>query len=287
MKTLLESDNWEQFGGGIQGDSFFCRTDPSVILKLYSENISRRYVEHEFNFSKSVREAGIKCPEAIRMVNYGERWGIVFQRVMNKKSFCRAAGESPELTPSLAVRLAGMARNLHSKTSEGTPFPGAVPFFKRILDENTLIDEGMRAKMQKAMDEIAMEDKNTLLHGDFHYGNAITDGKEDFFIDLGNLSFGNPKFDIAMFYLVTHYGTEEVLQHNFHLGISQAMTFWREFKKAYYGREIPDEELLGGLRNYLLVRALWIQRESGNAPYSRVLMDLFAREDLPAEDRTV
>lgn len=279
-------EDWEQFGGGIQGDSYFSKTDPTVILKLYSENISKQYVEHEFNFSQSVIEAGIKSPEALEMVRLDNRWGIVFRRVLNKKSFCRLAGECPESIAPLAKRLADMGKDLHSKPSKGTPFPGAVPFFQKILEENALIDNEMREKMQKAMEEVVAEDRKTLLHGDFHFGNAITDGKEDYFIDLGNLSFGNPKFDLSMFYLVTHYGTEEVLRHNFHLDIQQAMLFWEEFKNAYFGRSISDEELLPTLKNYLLLRTLWIQRDTGNAPFCRLLMELFAREDTPCTDRS-
>jgi len=282
----MELEDWEQFGGGIQGDSYYSKKDPAIILKLYSENISRNYVEHEFNFSKAVIDAGIKSPSAIEVVNYGKRWGIVFRRVLNKKSFCRVAGEHPELIPALAKRLSDMAMELHTKPSEGTPFPGAVPFFKRILEENVLINEEMRAKMEKAMHEIIAEDRHTLLHGDFHFGNAITDGKEDFFIDLGNLSYGNPKFDISMFYLVTHYGTEDILEHNFHLSIPQALDFWNAFKKEYYGKDIPDGELIKSLKNYLLIRTLWIQRDTGNAPFCQKLMELFSREEVPCIDRT-
>lgn len=282
----INIEDWEQFGGGIQGDSFFSRKDPGVILKLFSENISKSYVEHEFNFSQAVADAGIRSPEALEMVSCGKRWGIVFKRILHKKSFSRLSGEYPEKIPELAKRLSDMAKDLHSKPAEGTPFPGALPFFRRILEENTIIDDEMRAKMQKALREIETEDRNTLLHGDFHFGNAITDGKEDFFIDLGNLSYGNPKFDISMFYLVTHYGTEEILQYNFHMTIPQATEFWEEFKKSYYGRAIPDEELAPLLRNYLLVRTLWIQKDTGNAPFVQLLMNLFAREDMPCTDRS-
>lgn len=282
----ININDWEQFGGGVQGDSFFSKTDPTVVLKLYSENISRHYVEHEFDFSQAVTDAGIKSPEAIEMVSCGKRWGIVFRRIQNKKSFSRLAGESPQSIKLLANRLASMAKELHSKPSEGTPFPGAVQFFKRILEENTLINDDMRAKMEKALAEVGAEDRNTLLHGDFHFGNAITDGQEDYFIDLGNLSYGNPNFDISMFYLVTHYGTEEVLQYNFHMNLSQAIEFWNEFKTAYYGKDVPDEELMPDLRNYLLLRTLWIQRDTGNAPFCRLLMELFARENPPLIDRS-
>jgi len=279
-------EDWVQFGGGIQGDSFYSKTDPTVVLKLYSENISRHYVEHEFNFSKAVIDAGIKSPQALEMVNYGNRWGIVFRRVANKRSFCRLAGERPEETESLAKRLSDMVKDLHFKPAEGTPFPGAVPFFQRILEENTLIDDEMRAKMKKAMAQIVAEDRHTLLHGDFHFGNVITDGKEDFFIDLGNLSYGNPNFDISMFYLVTHYGTEEILNYNFHLNIPQALNFWNAFKKEYYGKDIPDEELIKSLKNYLLIRTLWIQKDTGNAPFCQNLMELYSRDDIPVEDRS-
>jgi len=279
-------EDWEKFGGGIQGDSYYSKSDPNVILKLYSEHISKEYVESEYRFNTAVSENGIKCPKAIRMEQFGNQYGIVFYRVPNKKSFCRAAGENPELTESLAIRLSDMAHDLHSKSSEGTPFKSAYEMYKDFFDTNTLIDDTMRAKMAKALKEIEAEDCHTLLHGDFHFGNAITDGKEDYFIDLGNLSYGNPKFDISMLYLVTHYGTESIVNHNFHLTVDLVMRFWDAFKREYYGREISDSEILSEIKNYLLIRTLWMQKDTGNAPFVPKLMELFASDDCPAIDRS-
>jgi len=279
-------EDWVQFGGGIQGDSYYSKSDPDVIMKLYSEHITEEYVQTEFNFNRTVSECGIKCPDAIRMVQFGNRYGIIFKKVPNKRSFCRAAGQNPELIPVLAVRLSDMAKELHSKPSAGTPFKSAAQMYRTFLDENTLIDDEMRVKMERAMRRIEAEDMPTLIHGDFHFGNAITDGSQDYFIDLGNLSYGNPKFDIAMFYMVAHYGANEIIEHNFHLSASLAMEFWHAFKKEYYGRDIPDEDILADLKDYLLVRTLWMQKDTGNAPYVMIFMNHFASDDCPLEDRT-
>ncbi len=277
----MKSEDWVLSGGGNQGDSYVSDTDPTVILKLYRENFDKEYVVKEYEFNKAISAAGVKCPEALEMVFYRNRWGIVFRRIPNKKSFCRLAGEHPELIPSLAKRLADMLKEVHSKTAEGTCFSSLCNMFKAILESNTLIDDRMRGIMEKAFSRIEREERMTLLHGDFHFGNAITDGEEDYFIDLGNFSYGHPNFDISMFYLISHYGPEELIESNFHLNQAQGIAFWEEFKKCYYGKEKSDEDLLPELKDYLLVRTLWIQKDTDNQPFVQPLMDLFSREDLP------
>jgi len=285
MISVITLDDWYKFGGGFQGDSFFHNTNPNVVLKLFSENVDKDYVEQEFNTGVAIKNAGIKCPEAIEMVQVGNRYGIIFQRILNKKSFCRIAGENPEMTENLAERLSGMILELQSKPSEGLPFPSAVDIYRKTLEENTTLDDKQRAVCQKALDEVAAEDIPFLIHGDFHFGNVITDGKEDYFIDLGNLSYGNPKFDIAMFYLVTHFSLIPLLEREFHVNVEQAMEFWNVFKKNYYGRDISDEEIFASIKNYIILRSLWVQKDTGNAPFAVKSTNMFLKDDCPCESR--
>lgn len=283
MNTDLSE--WTRFGGGFQGDSFNHKTNPGIVLKLFSENVDKEYVQREYDLGVAIRNAGIKCPAALEILQIGNRWGIVFQRVIGKKSFCRLGGQQPEMIGQLASRLASMIRRLHSKSSEGLPFPHAVQIYQNTLDENTILDEQARATFQKAIDQIAAEDKATLIHGDFHFGNVITDGKEDYFIDLGNLSSGDPAFDIAMFYIVTHFAPVALLEKEFHISVSGAMEFWNAFKRDYYGKDIPDEQILVQIKNYLLARVLWILKDSGNAPFAVAMMKIFLQEDCPCQSR--
>jgi len=281
----MNLNDWTRFGGGFQGDSFYHNTDPNIVLKLFSENVDKEYVEHEFNMSLAIQNTGIKCPKVNEMVQVGNRYGIIFQRILNKKSFCRIAGENPEMIENLAERLSRMILEIQSIPSEGLPFPATVDIYRKTLEENTILDDKQRAICQKAIDEVVAEDKAFLVHGDFHFGNVITDGKDDYFIDLGSLSHGNPKFDIAMFYLVTHFSIIPLLEREFHVNVEQAMKFWNAFKKNYYGRDIPDEEIFASIKNYIILRSLWVLKDTGNAPFAVTSTNMFLKDDCPCESR--
>lgn len=290
MATIVDRfDEWILSGGGMQGESYIHRSDDSIYLKLFTETIDRRFIEGEFEKNGNLEKYGIPCPKALSIVTLGNRTGIVFQRINGKKSFSRATGDNPELIPSLARRFARMGKELHESSAEGSPFPSAFQTYRTLLDTNRTIDEidvNLRAKMNDALEQIAPEDCCTFLHGDFHFGNAITDGSNDYFIDLGSCSWGNPKFDLAMFYFVSHYGCEEVFAENYHLSIAQAMRFWEEFKINYFGRNVTDADLMKELRPYLLLRSLWIMKEVGDFPFVRRIIEIFSQDNPVLEDRT-
>jgi len=282
-------DNWILSGGGMQGESYLHKSDTGIFLKLFMENINLNVVENEFRKNENLNRYGIRCPKTIRMVMMNDRYGIVFQRIPDKKSFCKAAGDDPQLIPVLAGKLAEMGKELHHRSAEGSPFPSALQSYRTLLDENTVIDtidRNLRSKMNEAWEKAASEDTCTFLHGDFHFGNAITDGKDYYFIDLGSCSYGNSKFDLAMFYFITHYGSEEIVQKNYHMDVKGVMQFWKEFKISYFGRDIPDVELVAELKPYLLLKTLWIMREVGDFPFVRTLISIFSQEKPALEDRS-
>jgi len=283
---MINIEDWNLVGGGVQGDSYFHKTDPEVMLKLYSQNVSRDYVQKEFDFSCQIANAGVQSPDALEMVQYGNRYGIIFKRIHNKKSFARLAGDNPEMIEPLAKRLAVMIKELQSKSSEGLSFTSSIQLYQDLLDRCDFLDDNTKSRIQKALDFVRTEDCNNLVHGDFHFGNIITDGDKDYFIDLGNLSYGNPKTDIAMFYIVTHYAGDAMVYDIFHMHIPEALRFWKAFKIEYYGFEKSDSEVFDEVREYMLIRSMWIRQDTGNAPFAVRMMELLLQDDCPLEDRS-
>lgn len=282
-------DEWILSGGGMQGESYFHKSNPDIFLKLFEKNIDRSVVEREFHRNEELWKYGIRCPKAFRMVTIDNRYGIIFQRINDKKSFSRASGDNPEMIPVLAKKLAEMGKSLHCRSAVGSPFPSALTTYRKLLDEDIVIDtidKNLRQQMEDAWEFAAREDQCTFIHGDFHFGNAITDGKDYYFIDLGSCSYGNPKFDLAMFYFITHYGSEAVVQENYHMNVAGVMQFWNEFKKNYYAKEIPDRDLMREFKPYLLLKTLWILKEVGDFPFVRTIINIFSQDNPTLEDRT-
>ncbi len=263
----ISLNDWVLAGGGAQGESYNHKSDSSLMLKLFGEQIDRDEIIAEVEISRIAAENGVPCPKPGELVQVGNRLGIIFQRILNKKSFCTAIAHDPSLLPDLAVRMANMARNLHSTPATDRRVPCQTDFFARLLDRITYIQGSMRQEMENAIDIAVKNETHTLLHGDFHYGNIITDGTNDYFIDLGAFSYGHPYFDLTMLYFTAFFADEERRMHDFHINGETTRRFWEHFKPAYFGADAkPDKELCHEMQPYFLLRTLFFDSALGHLP---------------------
>jgi len=255
---LIDLSEWKLSGGGSQGESYTSRTGEAVILKLFVEGFDTKSIIEELTLSKAIQEAGIPCPDCGDFVRAGNRYGIIFKRIPNKKSFCRAIADDPSCIGDMARRLAAMGLNLHSRSAEGTCFKSALEYYSGIVDQSTTADDRMKGLIREAIAKVSKDDRKTLIHGDFHFGNTITDGERDYFIDLGCFGWGNPEFDNSNLYFSCKLIHERGLMDNYHITPQQALDFWDAYKVAYYGPDAPsDEELYEIYKPYLLIRTLF------------------------------
>lgn len=260
----INLSEWTLSGGGSQGESYNSNSDKGTMLKLFSPLIKPEQVISELEFSQAIYDLGISCPHPGRLAKYGDRYGIILQRIMNKKSFARAVGDEPARAEEFAERMAVMARDLHARPSEGTPFPSTIDYFRNVLKDNHTASAETLDLIGETIEKLAPYEKKNLVHGDFHFGNIITDGKKDYFIDLGAFSYGNPDFDNAMLYFTCYHVTEQMMQYEYHMHTPEARRFWEAYRKAYYGPSAPTtEELAGIFFPYIMVRTLFFEMSLG------------------------
>lgn len=263
---VIDLDQWVQTGGGNQGDSFVRKDDDMTILKLYSKYINPDMIIKEIEIADLVQKVGIVSPGAGDLVRYEDRYGIIFKRILNKKSFCRVVADEPERVKEMAQRMATMAKDLHSRSAEGLTFESVVTVYSKLMERIPMEPE-VKAVGYKFLEQIREEDQKTIVHGDFHFGNLITDGKTDYFIDLGQIGYGNPDVDNSMFFIISTGMPEEVEMRDYHITTKQSAEFWKEYKYAYYGPSAPsDEAFFERFRPYLFMRSLLVERDCGKNP---------------------
>lgn len=275
IKEIKLSD-WEQFGGGGQGDSFYSRTDDSIMLKLFSKRAPQETVTDEIVWTENIYNAGIPCVEPGIAVYAPEveRYGIIFRRIHNKKSLCRAIADDPSCTAVMAAKLSAMAKILHGSTADKSRFKNIKDLFASYLAENESLSPDMRRRCEDAL--AAIPEGNRLVHGDFHFGNVITDGQRDYLIDLSTFGYGDPDWDISMQFLVSHSNGDKMIEYLFHVTDEQAFAFWKEFKADYYGPNAPsDEELFIRFKPYMLLRTLFFEHDRGPDPHVAAMREAF------------
>lgn len=268
--------DWVLNGGGAQGESYFHKRDDSVLLKLFSPHLPSRLAWDEFEAAVNIHSAGLPCIKPDGVVTDGQRFGLIIPRIRNKKSFCRAVGEDPDCLDDMARRLAAIGRYLHTTPANKENFRPALAIYRELWKLSRNPDKAYLAACDGILSDMEKNDiSGTYLHGDFHFGNVITDGEHDYIIDLGAFSYGNPLFDLSMFYFSTHFMPPGATESVYHISEEEALDFWNAFKRYYYGNisgcdktvagtYVPtDAELERQFAPYLLLRTLSFERDMG------------------------
>ena len=234
---MVDLSEWVRFGEGGNGQSYYHRTDDSVVLKLNDSTWTKERTLAEFNLSKSVHGLGVHCPEVFDFVTDGERFGYTSQRIKGKKSFSRMIADDPSRIPELAARFAARARELHSTQCDPSVFRSALARRKAMIDSCDALPEDVKARLDSAS-KVFDPDACTCLHCDFHPGNLIAGEGGEYWIDLGSFSYGDPLLDISSMYMIGHLTPVKAVENLFHISRRAFCSFMDEFLKCYYGESL-------------------------------------------------
>ena len=235
----INLEDYVQSGEGGQALTY-TRKDGSALAKLFLYGLGSETVEREFRISKAVYEAGIPCPKPIRLVTDGERFGAEYEVIANKRSYTRIISREPEQLEPLTLKFARLGKQLHSTPANADVFPDIKEVIRPWMEKSTCISEPLRARLLAALDSIPSP--KTCLHGDFHMGNIITNGEKDYWIDLGDFSYGAPEWDLAMNFYLAHYIPSEYMDQLFHIDNETFRKHWDLLLKAYYGFQTSREQ---------------------------------------------
>ena len=247
------------FGGGANGESYDCISDPSLMLKLYFPGKIQQPLD-EMNLARKVYDMGIPTPEPGEyVVTEDGRYGIRFRRIPGKVSYSRACGEHPENVGQYAAEFAAMCRQLHSTHVDTTQFENVKVRYNRLLQESPFFTAGQKEKLARFIADVPDED--TAIHGDLQYSNAIFARDKRYFIDLGDFCYGNHLFDVGMVYLCTYLDDEAFIRETFHMDKPTALKFWDAFVPQYFGPGVSLEEARRLILPFASLKVLIVERD--------------------------
>lgn len=257
---LIDMNDYEQSGEGKTAQSFNCKSDPHRMIKLYEDYIPKEAVDRELKSSKAIERLGVRIPKAYRLVTNGKRLGVEFERIAPKWSYARAIANHPEQLEQYAKMFAAKAKQLHSMKCNKKEFSDIKDFWRGVIAASgKYFNEEERARMLATVENTP--DTDTCLHGDMHIGNIISDGAFSYWIDLADFRYGNPVFDLGMFYLVSKLNIEEMTREMFHMDNATIARVWDIFIRDYYPGRDPEE----------------VEREC--APYAGLMLVFFGVRD--------
>ena len=248
-------------GCGFNGESYFHRDDPTVMLKLYFPGKIQQPLD-EMTLSRKVYEMGIPTPGSGEyVVTEDGRYGIRFRRIEGKTSFARAVGDHPERLADYAAGFAQMCLQLHATHVDTKQFECVKDRYFRLLEENPFFTPSEKDRIGRFISDAP--DTDTAIHGDLQFGNAIFAGDRRYFIDLGDFCYGYSRFDLGMVYLSCKLSNEAFTLDVFHMSNETAARFWDAFVPVYFGTDRPAKDVEEEILPYAGLKTLIIERDAG------------------------
>lgn len=261
---IIDINDYELSGGGKLGESYLNKSNPDELLKLYSKELEELGLS-EYERACKVHDIGVPSPTPGEQVRTQDgRLGILYKRVLGKKSYARAISEHPENLEQYAQEFADMCKQLHQTVPPKGLFPDVKEQYKKEMDLDPFLSEKEREGIKRFID--SLPDGNTAVHGDLHHGNVIftPEGKK-YFIDLSDFCTGSPLFDLGIVLLQTCMIPDEMIKELYHIDKPTSLAFWAAFVKAYFGADAQPDQITEMLKPFAILRIIEVERHMGYA----------------------
>ncbi|ABD42068.1 aminoglycoside phosphotransferase [Methanospirillum hungatei JF-1] len=183
----------EQIGSGL---SAIIYARDGRVAKVYREGQPRRQVFQEAFTLVTVEEQGIPVPKVYGVETFLGRTTLIMEQVQGE-SLADMMLRLPEKTSECLDKVVELQVAMH-KVSSANFRP-----IKLVLAGNIYgapqLDDAERKKLLAMLEQFP--DGFAILHGDFHGGNILFDGKGYKIIDWAEVAVGDPAADVARSYM--------------------------------------------------------------------------------------
>lgn len=229
-------DSWIKAGEGGNGITYENPAEPDLLLKVNRGSLNNLdSIRQEFDLSREVAALGLPTPAMHEIVRVGEVYGILMERIKNKKSLFRICHDQPERIDEMAKLFCSLFKQLVATPCNTAFFPSRKQTALKGLEKSSFMCRKDKALLRDFIG--SLPETTGCVHGDFQPGNVILSEGKLYWIDLGRFSWGDPMFDLGHLYLsCVVYSKMKQTQDIFHLNHEQLLYFWDCFAKEYTGQ---------------------------------------------------
>lgn len=228
---------------GRGGTAAVYRLNEDTILKLYNDNVDFATIEKEKIYTRKAFELGMPCAISYDIVECEGKYGIVYEMIRSH-TLAEVMSSDTEHLESYAAEYAKLGRLIHGLSADPEVYPRTVQLYH---DEIDLLASYLTKEETERLHEFIdrVPERKTLIHGDFHLNNVMLQDGEYLLIDLADVSWGHPVYELACTYVslvsICSRGADFTKQM-YGLLPEELMRVWNQFVKSYF--DTTEEERL-------------------------------------------
>lgn len=230
--------------------------DELRVIKVFPSYYPMERVRDEYEKACLFHSRNLPSPHCYEIVWANDCPGIIFERI-HGISLTKAVQQHPEKLNYYIGKMIDLLRKIHSIDATGLGLDSVKHQYLEYLFECRgyySIDD--YRSLRKLI--MAIPDRCTLLHGDFHSENLMAKSNDELvMIDFAGVGYGHPIFDLmaeGAVMPVTLENNSQIVERYLDMEAEQIQAFWVCFIRSYFGKRNNavlgrDTVLMSRLRN--------------------------------------
>lgn len=224
------------------------RIGSETIVKLYTAGVPLTKIKQELDLAKKAFVAGIPTAISYDLVKNGESYGVVFEMLDNADTVGHTITAHMDQFDEITKKFVATYKTIHSTDIE------EMGGFVSLKETWNKWADGMNATNSYTDDETkllkemiaAVPERSTMVHCDFHAGNVMYQRGEIVVIDMADIGYGHPIFDLAGNAFHARYSGSETRQKVHGMNQENMLRFWNTLLSMYF--ETKDEKSLAEIK---------------------------------------
>lgn len=225
----IDMKRTSKIGDGLMSETYQTDYDESSI-KLFSNFVPELNILREKIASRAAYKMGLPVPICGDYIRAFGRKGLVFEKVLDKKSFARILADNPSCYKELAKEFYEVGNKFHTTKCSIANMIKA----NEELIYNINLYNGKCASYKEDMLKFvsSLPSGDTCIHGEFNLSNALKDNNGNvYLIDLPNFAVGHKIYDIAILYSYIYFIKDDAVISTFHYKKEDGIKFFNEYIK--------------------------------------------------------
>lgn len=261
------------------------RIGPETIVKLYNLAVPFAKIQQEIDFAKKAFVAGIPTAISYDLVHCGNAYGAVFEMVDHADTVGHTLTAHPDQFEHIMKKFVDTYKIIHhTNIKEKGGFPSLKTTWNKWADGMEATGAFTKAETDLLRKMIAaVPERDTMVHCDFHAGNVMYQRDEIVVIDMADIGYGHPIFDLAAGAFHARYSHFPKRQEVHGMSQANMLKFWDTLTRLYFNTD--DEQKLKEIREMcdafgLLRGALFPMKHVQIAPQTKAYHVAETREHL-------
>lgn len=234
----ISTDNCRVLGAGRSSTVY--QLDSETIVKKYDEYVPIEKIHKEMEQARKAFVFGIPTAIPFDLVQADESNGLVFELIAPADTVGKTITEHRERFDELTKKYTELLKRIHhTHIEEKDNFPATKDIWLKWLEGMVpYYSETEIGFLRKMI--CSLPDRNTMVHCDFHENNVLVFGNELVLIDMADIGYGHPVFDLAGLAFRAHASLIPGRKAHHGLSAEEMQLFYKTVLSYYFETEDPE-----------------------------------------------